>query len=579
MNKNLSLIALVVLLSAASVSAFEFQKKTNAQIRLELPLRLRKDEFKMTEHSMGDPFGHAFATLIKVAQMIALLMCLGDCLARYYGKPLHYTHTLRFAIFVYGACCPWLLGGNNNQTPGGYRGFNDRIFYHFFDLIYHGYWGWGYFDCFNHRITVDGKPYGFNYINILPIEILLFMLGKAAEWTSRDSFARRNRFVQLISSAKGLYLEFYGFPYAGWATFFYKQHFELLEFEREGKVVTGRNDIVYWMSWALALWMTFETARSIWEVYTGNRDSYCYFLQNDPRETRKQLEAQAGITDKKGYEQVSLEEKKDKKAIEEELQKKINADLKARDISVGENHWGSDHPADWDAHPDDCQYIAVYIEYWFIYQHSFKNAYNKLSQYYFTIFLCRWVIFAIFAIVWYKHTRTIYIVFLVLNLLMIGVTVISRRSFRMWYFWWILAEEILVLVWHISSLILMIDYYANGTLGQKSVNFLTNIAFWPYVLTVSAEGIHMLIPLLFNTEYYSHFKMALPKVKEEEEEKKVVKKDEVHPHLKLNHGDSAEELHNNMSKYNKHKSQVEVGQADKSKNGIINNNNQNGYHN
>jgi hypothetical protein len=67
MNKNLSLIALVVLLSAASVSAFEFQKKTNAQIRLELPLRLRKDEFKMTEHSMGDPFGHAFATLIKVA--------------------------------------------------------------------------------------------------------------------------------------------------------------------------------------------------------------------------------------------------------------------------------------------------------------------------------------------------------------------------------------------------------------------------------------------------------------------------------------------------------------------------------
>ena len=89
---------------------------------MELPARLQTEEFKLNGNRHADSFGHAFATLIKVFHMIALLMCLGDCLSRYYGKPLHYTHVLRWAIFIYGACCPWLLGGNENFAPGSYRG-------------------------------------------------------------------------------------------------------------------------------------------------------------------------------------------------------------------------------------------------------------------------------------------------------------------------------------------------------------------------------------------------------------------------------------------------------------------------
>jgi hypothetical protein len=51
----------------------------------------------------------------------------------------------------------------------------------------------------------------------------------------------------------------------------------------------------------------------------------------------------------------------------------------------------------------------------------------------------------------------------------------------------------------------------------------------------------MIIPLFYNTEYYSHFKQALPKVKEEEEEEgKPAEEDEIHHHIKLNK--SAEEL-------------------------------------
>ena len=80
-----------------------------------------------------------------------------------------------------------------------------------------------------------------------------------------------------------MFLEFYGFPYAGWATFFFKQHFVMVDLEAEGKVVTGRNNITYWFSMALAIWMTYETAKSVWEIYTGNRDEFAGLAETDPR--------------------------------------------------------------------------------------------------------------------------------------------------------------------------------------------------------------------------------------------------------------------------------------------------------
>lgn len=237
----------------------------------------------ITEPGRAKDFGRGFAFVIKSIQMLSLVMIFIDCIFRYFGKPLYFMHTLRFAIFVYGACCPWLLGGNENASPQGYRGLGDTVFFDFFDLIYHGYWTSGYINCFVHELKVDGQPFGFLYINILFFEILLFFLGKAFVWTSWDGFYRRNRWVQFMASFKGMYLEFFGFPYAGWATFFFKQHFVMVDLEAQGKVVTGRNINTYWFSMALAIWMTYETAKSVWEIYTGNRDEFDGLVETDPR--------------------------------------------------------------------------------------------------------------------------------------------------------------------------------------------------------------------------------------------------------------------------------------------------------
>jgi hypothetical protein len=406
--------------------------------------------------------------------MLSLIMIFIDCIFRYFGKPLYFMHTLRYAIFVYGACCPWLLGGNENYWPLAYRGLGDTVFYDFFDLIYHGYWTSGYINCFKHELMVDGKPYGFLYANILCFEVLLFFLGKAFVWTSWDGFYRRNRWVQFMASFKGMFLEFYGFPYAGWATFFYKQHFVLVDLEDKGHVVTGRNSVVYWFSMALALWMTYEVAKSVWEIYTGNRDEYPGLVDTDPRLSPKKIQvAQTEIKQRKRFKVMPG-----------------NPGL----------------PPDPDANPDDCQYIACYVEYWFMHQEHFKSAHNIVSQYYTTIWICRWVIFAIFSIVWYQQPVAVYISFLIMNLLMIWCTCVCKKSFRPYFYGMILAEEILVTIWHLAALILMADYGGKRTMKPAAVDAMVHLMFWPYIITILLEVGMFVIPLFQNKEYHSHFK-------------------------------------------------------------------------
>jgi hypothetical protein len=85
------------------------------------------------------------------------------------------------------------------------------------------------------------------------------------------------------------------------------------------------------------------------------------------------------------------------------------------------------------------------------------------------------------------------------------------------YFWWILLEEILVTLWHLAALILYFDYYGKRSLSQGSVDFLSHLMFWPYVITVVLEFIFMWVPLFYNEEYFSHFLIDTRKFEEYDE--------------------------------------------------------------
>jgi len=70
----------------------------------------------------------------------------------------------------------------------------------------------------------------------------------------------------------------------------------------------------------------------------------------------------------------------------------------------------------------------------------------------------RWVMFAVFSIIWYRFPRTLYIIYLIVNIGMIYITVAIKKSFR-WAFGLILVEEIFILLWHFAALLSYLDYY------------------------------------------------------------------------------------------------------------------------
>ena len=109
-----------------------------------------------------------------------------------------------------------------------------------------------------------------------------FFLLKCMEKASERDFARKVRWIQFWVTIKSLYIQFFGFPFIFWGIFFIKQHFVLLDLEAQGITVDGRNDIVYWISMALALWMFYETMKELVLIGFGNCERFEHLLPEDP---------------------------------------------------------------------------------------------------------------------------------------------------------------------------------------------------------------------------------------------------------------------------------------------------------
>jgi hypothetical protein len=465
MNRKLQLLALLVLAQVTLSTAIPAEGADRV-------LASNADTVNVTKVEIADDAGKVIAIVIKVIQIIAFFMLLADVFGRYHGKPRYFAHALRFIFFIYGACCPWLLGGNENFAPNGYRDLGDKMFFHFFDQIYHGYFGSGYIDCFNHKLTVDGNAYGFNYINILFFEMLGFFLLKTAAWATAKGLPEGNKWSHFLASLKGMYLEFFAFPFAGWAVFYFKQHFVLIDLADAGSKVVGRQDIVYYMSMVLAIYMTYEVALSCYELYEGDRDLLGSIPQEDQRI-------------KEGQQQVP--------------------NTARSQVAVGNSTTQNSEKV-----ADNCSVDALYLQYWLMFQYHHKSALNITAQYYNTIWILRWVVFAVFAIIWYKYPITLYVLYFLINVGMIIVTVIAKQSFR-FAFKFILVEEILITIWHLAALINFIDYYGNGTMSQFLVNLTTHLMFWPYILTVIIETTLLAMGAIKNKVYFGAFPESMAK--------------------------------------------------------------------
>jgi len=87
----------------------------------------------------------------------------------------------------------------------------------------------------------------------------------------------------------------------------------------------------------------------------------------------------------------------------------------------------------------------------------------------------------------------------------------------------ILAEEILVTIWHLAALILFIDYEGSRGMRKSAVDAMSHLMFWPYIITILLEVGMFVLPIFFNKEYHSHFKTDKFKNQADELEKAPLK--------------------------------------------------------
>jgi len=270
-----------------------------------------------------------------------------------------------------------------------------------------------------------------------------------------------------------MHFEFFAFPFCGWGVFFFQQHFTLLNLESQGQVVTGRNDTVYWFSMLLALWMNYEVGKSCIELLIGNKESMDNAPYNDQRVNvgRHQLPDTGRSTNTvTNFETIGDQKPATGKYLAHEL----------------------------------CSVDSLYLQYGLMFQHHYRSVHSTLSKFYNTIWVMRWVVFAVFAIIWFKFPRTLYILYLIINVGMIIITVLIKSSFR-FGFGLILVEEILVCLWHLAALINYLDYYGSRGMSSFFVNLNTHIMFWAFIITVIIELVLLILGAMNNRKHFNAF--------------------------------------------------------------------------
>lgn len=455
-------------------------------------------------YQLMDESASTFNKFVKVIHMMLLILCIIDLLYRYEARPLFLTNLLRFALFIYGSSAVFLLDGFDDYGGLSRKWVFKYWMRYYYEYTYNAYWGSGYLNCFNHRVTVDGKSYGFNYINILPIELLIFFLLKCARLSSKMEYKRKNRLVHFWVSAETIFTYFYGFEFIIWAILFFKQHAVLLQFAREGRNVDGKNDVVYWFSFLLAIWMCYEILfKSLGHLFLGSYNG----LQNFPKLKPIKLIMRTPVDlDKK------LEEKARAEKLESDERRKMQNDrsIGIRKSTISRLKEDKEIVAwDKDANTEINHHEHVLSEFYFMYQHFSKNSHIVLSQFYNFVWVVRWYVFAIFSLLWYKHSIIISILFVILDLIMIFYTIIIKKSFRKgWYFWLIFSEEVLVFCWHLSFLILASVDFSVSKMAPGGEWFFSQVIFWSYIFCLLIELALIFISMCHNQDYYLMVKHA-----------------------------------------------------------------------
>lgn len=97
----------------------------------------------------------------------------------------------------------------------------------------------------------------------------------------------------------------------------------------------------------------------------------------------------------------------------------------------------------------------------------------------------RWMLFVLFSVVWWNYPRTMYCLIWIIDLIFLGFAVVSMGGFKGPIGILVVVEEFLLLLWHFSMFILMVDYYKEeipgiGKMSKKATGW------WVYFIFISS---------------------------------------------------------------------------------------------
>lgn len=149
-------------------------------------------------------------------------------------------------------------------------------------------------------------------------------------------------------------------------------------------------------------------------------------------------------------------------------------------------------------HERGCGADMIVFEFCFMHMDPSKASKDIFALYYGPLYFSRWMLTIIFAILFWTSPRTMYSLIVTYDIIWIGVTIKAMWSMHYPARNWIIAEEVLLLIWHIIQLVFFADQaiyerrnkddFPDGHLhsdGYPSANLQRKtVKFWSIILII-----------------------------------------------------------------------------------------------
>ena len=408
--------------------------------------------------------------VFKGIQLFCLLLMIIDSISRFAGSPLRWMAVAHFIVFTFGASCTWTVG---SQYPNAYRGYNENFLVRYYDSMYNSYFGAGFISIFK-NLEAEGSggeyPGYWNFFNNLFVELCIYFLLTILTLAVMGGISKKAPFPNLIGTLKLVFAFFLAMPIAIWATLWFRQHHAISKINRGDSGTEYKrwkvHFIVGWVVAILACLFIFI------DVVAG---TFVGALSHKASLSRSATYAETGKNeDEAGQARTSFQHRPNNDASGN-----TNIHLKTG------NH---------------CSMADVKLELVFMHQDPNIAAKHPLGVFCTALFVNRWIWFGVAGWIFTKKPRTMYTIFVGVDLIMIIVSASSLPTFRNGAGILILIEEVLVFLWHASQMILFYDQGRVVDKGKDGMSknwvwFFVVIVFGAYLVTILIEIILIFIAI------------------------------------------------------------------------------------